>query len=348
MDLSKIKKGFQVRHPQKITTLETHGAGEGARLIIDGIGPVPGATMAEKLVYFQENLDHVRKLLTREPRGHNGVLAAAITDPCTPDADFGLIYMDARRYPFLCGHATMCAVTAMLETGAITAEGTEKKVVVDTPSGPMETTARIKGDKVESVAIQAVPSFVYNDGESLELPGTGKIKVATVCVGGFFVMVDAAGFKPEPLALCPENASRLIDMGMTIIDEANRQVSVRHPSRPEVKTVDVTEFYREGPGPGEGGGVVIYGESHMDRSPCGTGTAAKLTLMHHRGKIKKGEIYRNHSPLGTEFEASIVSETMVGDRPAVVVEIRGSAYITGICEFVLDPTDPFPQGFMLC
>ncbi|MFH1139860.1 MAG: proline racemase family protein [Pseudomonadota bacterium] len=346
MDLSKARAGFSRRYPQKLTTLETHGAGEGARLIIDGIGPLPGRTMAEKLTYFQENLDHIRLMLTREPRGCQGILAAAVTEPCSPGAAFGLIYMDARRYPFLCGHATMCAVTAMIEIGALDVQGPEPIVVVDTPSGPMETKALIKGGRVESVAIRTVPSFVYGSRETLKLHGR-DLSVDTVCVGGFFVMADAAKFRPEPLDLSPENAPNLINLGMTMIEEANRQLTVRHPTRPEVRTVDVVEFYREGPGPRQGGGVVIYGESHMDRSPCGTGTAAKLTLMHHEGRIGKGESYLNHSPLGTFFEAAVVSETMVGDIPAVVVEIRGSAYVTGWCEFVVDPADPFPRGFML-
>jgi proline racemase len=156
------------------------------------------------------------------------------------------------------------------------------------------------------------------------------------------------------LELAPENASRLIELGMTIIDAANEQLTVRHPARPEVTTVDVTEFYAS-TDRGHGKSAVVYGESHMDRSPCGTGTSAKMTLLHHRGKLALDQPYVNTGILGTTFEGRLVAETMVGDPstgsgqalPAVVPEVRGSAHITGVHQFMLDPRDPFPKGFLL-
>jgi proline racemase len=253
--------------------------------------------------------------------------------------------MDARRYPFLCGHATIGAVATLIETGALEVSGPETRIVVDTPSGPMETTAFVTDDRVQAVAVRAVPSFVYGSDLPLEVPGLGRIRVDTVCVGGFFVMVSAS---QTGLPLTPENRPKLIELGMEVIDAANRQIEVRHPLRPEVRTVDVVEFYDTfAHGEGEGSSVVVYGESHVDRSPCGTGTAAKLTLLHHRGRIRHGEPFHNYGPLGTRFEARIVEETRVGGLTAVVAEIRSSAQITGFHEFVLDPHDPFPQGFLI-
>jgi proline racemase len=346
MDYKAAIEGLSNRFPSRLITIDSHTAGESTRLIISGAGFVPGQTMKEKYRYVKENLDHIRLQVTREPRGHRGMLAALLTEPTTDGADFGLIYMDARRYPYLCGHATIGAVTTLIEAGIIQpSKATELPVLVDTPSGPMETKAFIEDDKVESVAIQMVPSFVYKTNETLEVPSLGKIFVDTVCVGGFFAMVSADQIG---LDLTPENGPRLIELGMDIIDIANQQLEVRHPTRPEVNTVDVTEFYDpSGHDQGFGKNVVIYGESHMDRSPCGTGTAAKMTLLHHHGKMALNKSFKNFSPIQSVFDAQIVEETMVGDLESVIVEIRGSAYITGIHEFILDPQDPFPKGFLL-
>jgi proline racemase len=345
MDIHRARTTLGRRFPEALATIDSHTAGEPTRLIVDGFGEVPGATMAEKRLHFMENLDHIRRVLTREPRGHRDMLAAALTDPVTEDAAFGLIYMDARRYPYLCGHATIGAVTTLLEAGIIDAGGLDEvPVTVDTPSGPMETAARLRRGLVDSVAVQAVPSFVYGLDQALEVPGLGSIKVDTVCVGGFFVMVPGS---LTGLSLTPENSPRLVDLGMTIIEKANQQLEVRHPARPEVSTVDVVEFYEEDPERAHcGRSMVIYGERHMDRSPCGTGTSAKLTLFHHLGRMKKDQVYRNTSPVGTVFEARIIRETTVGDIPGVVVEIRGSAYVTGVHSFFMDSRDPFPRGFL--
>ncbi len=344
MDIRQIRENLAGRCSPPLTTIDSHTAGEPTRLIVGGFGEVPGGTMAEKRRWFMEHLDSVRCLLTREPRGHRDMIAAALTDPVSPGADLGLIYMDARRYPYLCGHATIGAVTTIIEAGGIDPVEPETRVVVDTPSGPMETRATVRNGAVDSVAFEAVPSFVLALQEPLEVPSLGTIPVDTVCVGGFFIMVPAGR---TGLSLTPENSGSLVDLGMTLIDRANEQLRVQHPTRPEVDTVDVVEFYEEDPNrPFSGKSMVIYGERHMDRSPCGTGTAAKLTLLLHTGRIGLGQTYRNRSPLETVFEARVVRKTAVGDLPGVVVEIRGSAHITGVHTFFLDPEDPFPGGFL--
>jgi proline racemase len=301
--------------------------------------------MTEKLDYFRTHLDAVRLRLTREPRGHREILAAAITDPVRLGSRFGLIYMDAQRYPFLCGHATIGAVTTAIEAGWIEARAPYTDLAIDTPSGTMAARARIDGSRVADVSIRMVPSFVYRTGETLEVPGFGRLTVETVCVGGFFVMVAADQLG---VPLTARNSRRLIDLGMQVIDAANGQLTVRHPLRPEVTTVDVVKFYDSSAHDRHTGkGVVIYGEGHMDRSPCGTGTAATLTLLHHRGQLAVGQVFTSLSPLGTRFDARITTENTVGDLPAVTVEITGSAHLTGVHEFIVDPLDPLPEGFLL-
>lgn len=344
MMFSHIRERMAERFPSRVQTIDSHTAGEPTRLIISHADAIPGSTMKDKLFYYRENLDFIRLRLTREPRGNRAIMAAQLTEAVTPGADFGLIYMDARRYPYLCGHATIGAVATLIELGAIQVEEPDAKVLVDTPSGPMETWPEIRNGRVESVAIRMVPSFVYDENQPLDVPNLGRILVDTVCVGGFFVMVSS---EQTGLELIPENNQKLIRLGMDIIDVANQQLSVRHPTRPEVTTVDVTEFYDPSTHPERKGiNAVVYGESHMDASPCGTGTAAKMTLLHHRGELGEDEPFLNSGPLGTMFQGRIVSQTRVGDLDAVVTEIRGNAHITGIHEFVTDPSDPFPKGFL--
>lgn len=345
MDLSRAVQRLSRRFSSRVLTIDSHTGGEPTRLIIDGVGPLPGFTMQEKRRHLMENLDSVRLHLTREPRGHRDMVAALVTEPCTEEAGFGLIYMDARRYPFLCGHATIGAVTTLIETGALNPEGEEVRIDVDTPSGPLATKATMNEGLVQSVAILSVPSFVCGENHILKVPGLGNLTVDTVCVGGVFVMVSA---DQVGLDLTPASGPRLVDLGMKLINLANQQLEVHHPNRPEVRTVDVVEFYDEADSsPGQGRSLVVYGEAHMDRSPCGTGTTAKMTLLHHRGRLALNQPYLNKGPLGTTFEGRVVEETKEGPIPAVIAEIRGSAYITGMHEFYIDPHDPFPEGFLL-
>lgn len=329
-----------------ITTIDSHTEGEVTRLIVDGLPPVTGATMMEKLIRFRTDHDAVRCLLTTEPRGSRQVLAAIVTEPVTSDAAFGLIYMDARRYPYLCGHATIGAVTTLARTGFLTFEQGENQVGIDTPSGRMTALAHVQNGRLTSVSIQMVPTFVFATDQQIQVEGFGPVVVDLVCAGGFFAMVNTQQIDLTPTM---ENKPMLVDLGMKIIEAANEQLTVTHPERPDVTTVDVTEFYDTitSDGPARGRGMVVYGESHMDRSPCGTGTAAKLALLHHYKKIGLNEPYINASPLGTTFEARLVEKTMVGDFEASITRIAGNAWITGVHHFTLDQTDPFQQGYLV-
>jgi proline racemase len=341
-DISKLYDG----DTPVITTIDSHTEGEVTRLILDGIPPVTGATMMEKLSRFRTDHDAVRRLLTREPRGSRQVLAALVTEPVTPDAAFGLIYMDARRYPYLCGHATIGAVTTLFRTGTLALADGENRVGIDTPSGRMTALAHVQKGRLTSVSIQMVPTFVFATDQQIQVDRFGTVSVDLVCAGGFFAMVHTRQIDLTPTL---ENKPMLVDLGMKIIAAANDQLTVTHPERPDVTTVDVTEFYDTAfdDGPARGRGMVVYGESHMDRSPCGTGTAAKLALLHHYKKIALNEPYINASPLGTTFEARLVDKTMIGGFEASITQVSGKAWITGVHHFTLDRTDPFQQGYLV-
>jgi proline racemase len=344
LKLDRIETGFLDKYPNRIISIDSHTQGEPTRLLISGVAALPGSTMKEKRDNFESRFDHVRMLLTREPRGHRGIMAAVVTEPVSPEGKFGLFYMDARRYPYLCGHATIGAVATLIEAGALDVEDGDTVITVDTPSGPLDAHTRIRAGRVESVAIEMVPSFVFDVDRELEIAGFGKIRMDLVCVGGFFAMVSARSIGIDPV---PQNSHRLIPLGMAVIEAANRSLSVFHPGRPEVNTVDVTQFYDRDPQTGTGRSVVIYGESNMDRSPCGTGTTARMTLLHHSGKLASGQVYKNAGPLGTVFEGQIVKTVPIGDFSGIVGQIRGKAQITGYHQFVVDGEDPFPIGFLI-
>lgn len=344
LKLDRIENGFLERYPKRIITIDSHTQGESTRLLVGGVGTLPGSTMKDKRDYFEARYDHVRRLLTCEPRGHRGIMAAVVTGPVSPKGKFGLFYMDARRYPHLCGHATIGAVATLIEAGALIPEGDDTVITVDTPSGPLEAHTRIQNGHVESVSIEMVPSFVFDVDREIEIDGFGKLLVDLVCVGGFFAMVSARSIGID---LIPENSRRLIPLGMAVIEAANQTLRVYHPERPEVNTVDVTQFYDDDPETGNGKSVVIYGESNMDRSPCGTGTTARMTLLHHGGKLSAGGIFKNAGPLGTVFEGRIVKTLSVDKFTGIVGQIQGKAQITGYHQFVVDNNDPFPKGFLL-
>lgn len=344
LKLDQIQNEFSNRYPDRIVTIDSHTQGEPTRLLISAEGSLPGSTMKKKRDYFESNLDRVRMLLTREPRGHRGIMAAVVTEPVSPRGHFGLFYMDARRYPYLCGHASIGAVASLIETGALKCDEGDAIITIDTPSGPLDAHTRIRAGRVESVAIEMVPSFVQDTGREVAVAGFGKVSVDLVCVGGFFAMVSARSIGID---LLPENSQRLIRLGMAVIDAANQALEVYHPERPEVNTVDVTEFYDTDPDTGAGRSVVIYGESNMDRSPCGTGTTARMTLMHHLGELDVGQGYINKGPLGTVFEGRIVKTLPIGTFDGIVGQVRGSAQVTGYHQFVLDPSDPFKEGFLI-
>jgi proline racemase len=337
----------------QLTTLDLHVAGEPIRLVIGGLPPIPGQTVNDKRLYLSENLDYVRLLLTQEPRGHRDMFAGIITEPVSDEGSFGIVFMDAGRYPYMCGHGVIGAVTAFIEMGWLEAQEPEAVVVVDSPSGPIRARARVKRvdgcPRVESVAIQLESAFAFLLDQPLEVAGLGRITVDVSFAGGFFVMIsaDQIGSKRSG-PLTPDNAPELARWGMAAIEAGNQQLKVQHPTRPYINTIDVTEFYDpSGHHQARSKNFVVLGEGHVDRSPCGTGTSAKMALLHRRGELAVGQTFVNQGLLGTTFEGRIVREMTVSGLSAIVPEIRGTAHVTGLHRFVLTPDDPFPEGFLI-
>ena len=332
-----------------ISVIDTHTAGEAARLVTAGIPKIPGKDMVEKKQYFIEHLDDVRKSVMFEPRGHQDMFGAFLLPPTKEEADFGLVFMDTGGYLNMCGHNTIAAVTAAVETGMVDVEegATEKEVVVETPAGLIYATAKLKdnGTKVKEVSFRNVESFLYKRDVELDVEGVGHVKF-DISFGGSFICIISAD--QLGLEVKPENASRLKEAGLKIRDAINANIEIQHPTLAHIKTVDLVEIYDKPSHPeATFKNVVVFGDGNIDRSPCGTGTSAKLATLYAKGELKPGEPFVYESILGTLFKGRIVEERKLADFDAIIPEITGSGYILGFSNYVYDPDDSLTYGFLL-
>ena len=332
-----------------ISVIDTHTAGEAARLVTAGIPKIPGKDMVEKKQYFIEHLDDVRKSVMFEPRGHQDMFGAFLLPPTKEEADFGLVFMDTGGYLNMCGHNTIAAVTAAVETGMVDVEegATEKEVVVETPAGLIYATAKLKdkGGKVKEVSFKNVESFLYKRDVELDVEGVGHIKFDISFGGSFFCIISADQLGLE---VKPENASKLKEAGLKIRDAINANIEIQHPTLEHIKTVDLVEIYDKPSHPeATFKNVVVFGDGNIDRSPCGTGTSAKLATLYAKGELKPGEPFVYESILGTLFKGRIVEERKLSGYDAIIPEITGSGYILGFSNYVYDPDDSLTYGFLL-
>lgn len=334
-----------MKFSRTIQAIDSHTAGEATRIVVGGIPNIKGNTMPEKKQYLEDHLDHIRTAIMLEPRGHNDMFGSVMTQPCDPDADFGIIFMDGGGYLNMCGHGSIGAMTVAVETGVVPMEEPVTKVVMEAPAGIIKGDVKVENGKVQSVSIFNVPAFLYKRDQEVELPGVGKVKFDISFGGSFFAIVHASqlGLKIEP-----KNAAKLTDLAMELRDIINRDIEIQHPTLEHIKTVDLVEIWDEPTNPkATYKNVVIFGQGQVDRSPCGTGTSAKLATLHAKGELKEGEKFVYESILGTMFEGEIVGTTKVGEFDAVLPKITGSAYMTGFNNFLIDEDDPVKHGFIL-
>ncbi|MBE3095420.1 MAG: proline racemase family protein [Actinobacteria bacterium] len=334
-----------MKFSKSIFTIDSHTMGEPTRVVTAGIPFIPGNSMMEKKIYLKEKLDYIRKLLMLEPRGHNGMFGSVLTQPVNPSADLGVIFMDTEGYLNMCGHGSIGTVTVVLEMGLISMKEPITEVVLDTPAGLVKAQAKISQGRVEEVTFQGVPSFVFKVDHKVLLPEVGEINVDIAFGGNFFGIVSAKdlGIKVER-----KNISRLIYLSIRLREELNKSIKVTHPENRYINSIDLIEIY-DSPTDSEADlkNCVIFGKGQIDRSPCGAGTCAKLAVLYNKGKIRINEEFVYESILGTKFKGRIDTETKVGDFPAIIPKITGSAYITGLQQFVVDENDPLKYGFTL-
>lgn len=333
---------------RSITVVGAHAEGEVGRVVTGGVLPPPGDTLLAQREHLRTQDDGFRKFLLYEPRGGAFCHANLIVPPKDPRAQAGFIIMEATDYPPMSGSNTMCVATVLLETGMIGMVEPETRLTLETPGGLVEVVAACRDGKCESVAVTNVPCFVSKLDAPVEVTGQGTLSVDIAYGGAFFAIVDsrAMGF-----ALTRTEARELVEMGETIKTAVVEQHPVAHPENPDIHTVTFTEFAAplevDSAGRKSGRNAVVISPGKIDRSPCGTGSSARLAVLHARRDIAVGETFLSHSPIDTEFRCRILDTTSVGGSPAILPEFAGRAWITGMHEYGLDPTDPFPEGYIL-
>jgi proline racemase len=334
-----------MRWERTITVIGCHVGGEDNHVIVGGVLPPPGATMFEKKRHLERHGDELRRWLLLEPRGKPTLCVNLVTPPTRPDCDLGLIIMEATDYPPMSGSNTICTVTVVLETGMLPIREPVTTLTLDTPAGPVPVEAGCRDGKVERVQFANVPCFVTHLGAKLEVPGLGAIAVDVAYGGAFFAIVDAPSLG---LAVQPDEARALVALGSRITAAAREQLPTRHPENPDIQGVTFTEFAMPFAGPGTvSRNTVVVAPGRLDRSPCGTGTSARLAVLHARGLLSAGEGFVHESIIGSRFEAGIAREVSVGGHAAIIPTIAGQAWITGVFQHGFDPSDPFRGGYTL-
>lgn len=333
-----------MRFDRVISTIDAHAAGEPLRIITAGLPPLPGATILARRRAMAELFDDIRRVLLFEPRGHADMYGAVLTPPVSEDADFGVLFLTNEGYSTMCGHGVIALTTALLETGMLARREPCTEVVYDSPAGLIRASAKVDGDRVASVAFRNVPSFCFAHALSLET-SVGNVTVDIAFGGAFYALVDASALGVEVL---PEHAPRLTELGMEVKRAVEREIEVVHPEEPELRGIYGT-IISEAPrsAAADGRNITIYAEGAVDRSPCGTGTSAKLSCLYTEGNIPLDEPYVHESVIGTTFTGRLIGETQVGLFPAVETEISGRGFITGFHQFVVDPDDPTSGGFLV-
>jgi proline racemase len=326
----------------RITTIDAHAAGEPLRVVTGGIPPIPGDTILAKRRYAREHLDHFRRALMFEPRGHADMYGAILTEPVTPDGDLGVLFIHNEGYSTMCGHGVIALVTVLLETGMLSPR---EVVKLDTPAGRVTARADFDGKRVRSVAFENVPSFVYQLDQSVDVHGIGEIRYDVAFGGAFYAYCKA---EELGVRIIPEEFRKLIEVGMAVKRAVMSSLLITHPFEEDLGFLYGTII--DGPPFNEGAdcrNVCIFADGEVDRSPTGTGVSGRLALEHARGKLGVGQPFVIESLIGTRFTGRVVGETHFGEYAAVIPEVQGSAYITGRHEFLVAPDDSLRNGFLL-
>ena len=333
-----------MRSVRNIYTVESHTMGEPLRLVVGGFPNLVGKTIPEKREYFIEHYDHLRKAIMLEPRGHKDMFGAILTQPTMPEADIGVIFMHGEGFHNMCGHGTIATNTILVETGMVEVQEPVTTIKMEAPAGLVTVHVNVEQGRAKSVSFENVPAFLYKEGAEVDVPGYGKLKIDISFGGSFFAIIDA---KQLGIDICPENSSKLVDAGMAIIHAANEQIKVQHPELEHIKTIDLCEIY--GPAKSEDADMqnITVFDGQIDRSPCGTGTSAKVATLWAKGELQIGEEFVDESVINTKFIGKALRETQVGPYKAIIPEITGSAYITGHSQFFIDENDPVKYGFSL-
>ena len=338
-----------------ITAVDAHAGGEPGRVIIGGVSDVPGATMLEKRDHLAQHGDRLRRLMLREPRGYPATCCNLVLPPTRPDADAGFVIMEQAEYPAMSGSNTICTATVLIEDGLVAVTEPITELTLEAPAGLIRIRAEVQDGKARSITFENVPAFAVHLDAQVEVPTIGTVSVDVAWGGMFYALVDAArlGF-----ALTPDEGRDIVRQGEMVKAAAREQLPVSHPEMPEIAGISIIELTAPPTAPGAhakntvvvSSGTLDWSRPEsftgvLDRSPCGTGTCARMAVLHARGELPLGQDFVHEGILGTTWTGRLLRATKVGPYAAVVPQLTGSAWFTGRAEYVVDDTDPFPDGF---
>ena len=331
-----------------VTTVDYHTAGEPFRIVVSGAPAIPGATVRERREHARSSpqVDRVRRLLCHEPRGHADMYGCLVVPPDDGGADLGVLFWHKDGWSTACGHGTIALGTWAVESGIVGArDDGPTDVTIDVPSGRVVARVLCAGGAVEAVTFRNVPSYVLARGVGIET-SHGRLAVDVAYGGAFYGSVDV---RELGLRVAAADLPRLIALQRELRPAVDAALDVVHPLEPELRGIYGIVFYEEEPEAPElrQRNVAVFADGEVDRSPCGSGTSARLALLHAAGRIGIGEPLRHVSIVDTEFVGRVVATTDLAGRPAVVTEVEGSAHLTGRHEFVLADDDPLGTGFLL-
>jgi trans-L-3-hydroxyproline dehydratase len=331
-----------------VTTLDVHAGGEPLRIVTGGLPELPGQTILERRRWVREHLDDVRRALMWEPRGHYDMYGCIVTPPVTSEADLGVLFMHNEGYSTMCGHGIIALVTALLETGALSVRGAQTPVAIDTPAGLVRAIGHVdERGRVERVSFRNVPSFVLGRDIAVEVPGLGAVTLDIAFGGAFYAVLPVERLG---LRVTRGNKHPLLSAAAAIKSAVQRTVPIEHPVEPDLgflygviftdRAEDTAHHSRN---------LCVFADAEVDRSPTGTGVAARLALLHARGELELNQAIAIESILGQRsvFEGRVLEHTRFGPHAAVVPEVSGTAFLTGRHEFMIDPADALAHGFLL-
>jgi proline racemase len=340
-----------------IRAIDLHACGEPGRVIVGGVDGIPGGSMFEAMTWLQAHRDDLRLRMLREPRGYPAANCNLILPSSHPEAAAGYVIMEQVEYPGMSGTNTMCVVTALLETGMVPMTEPVTELTLEAPAGLIRVRADCRDGKVIGVTFRNVPAFATHLDTVVEVPHLGSVTVDVAYGGMFYVIASAEAFG---LRLTPDEGADIVRITEMIKAAANAQLPVVHPDQPGFAGITIGQLTGPAHDPANSMRNVVTVSTGVldwerpatwtgaiDRSPCGTGTSARMATLHARGRLAVGEDFRHEGILGTVFTGRLLEETRIGERAAVVPQITGQAWITGIANYVVDPTDPFPDGFTI-
>lgn len=333
-----------MKYQKLFTTIDTHTGGNPTRSLISGMPKLDGETMSDKMLFMQKHYDWIRKFLMNEPRGHSVMSGVIITDPCHPEADFGVIYIETGGYLPMCGHDTIGVCTALVESNLIEVHTPYTHIKLDTPAGLIDVQIKVEDGIAKEVTFKNVPSFLLKEVE-IEDPELGIVECEIAYGGNFYGIVDA---RKIGLDLSVENATTIINTGIRLRNAINEKEEVVHPEFSFIHGLTHMEFYTNPENElANLKNTVVVPPGGIDRSPCGTGTSAKVATLYKKGKLAINEPFVYESIVGTLFKARVLEEVAVGDLTAVIPEVTGSAWVMGMHRFFYNEQDPLKEGYLL-